>query len=101
MLRLSALIAALALLPFMAPARAQTPLEAGARIYAKKCSECHGARLRNPGTSFDLKKLKADERARFEKSVLDGKGQMPPWRGALSEEQIGQLWAYVREYAYE
>lgn len=101
MLRLSALIAVAALLPFAESAHAQTPVAAGEQIYAEKCSECHGPRLRNPGTSFDLKKLKADERARFEKSVLDGKGQMPPWRGALSEEQIGQIWAYIREYAYE
>ena len=101
MLRLSALIAVAALLTVGARAQAQTPAAAGAQIYLDQCSECHGPGLRNPGTSFDLKKLKAGERARFEKSVLDGKGQMPPWRGTLNEEQLGQLWAYIREYAYE
>ena len=85
-----------------APAPAQDLVKAGEALYADKCSECHGARLRNPGSgAFDLKKLHADERPRFEKSVLDGKGQMPPWRGVLGPEQLDQLWAYIREYAYE
>lgn len=101
MIRLHARIVVAALLAAGAAAHAQTPVAAGAQIYLDQCSECHGPGLRNPGTSFDLKKLKANERARFEKSVLDGKGQMPPWRGTLNEEQIGQLWAYIREYAYE
>ena len=83
------------------PAQAQELVKAGEALYAEKCSECHGPRLRNPGTSFDLKKLHADERPRFEKSVLDGKGQMPPWRGVLGPDQLDQLWAYIREYAYE
>jgi mono/diheme cytochrome c family protein len=82
-------------------AQAQELVKAGEALYAEKCSECHGPRLRNPGTSFDLKKLHADERPRFEKSVLDGKGQMPPWRGVLGPDQLDQLWAYIREYAYE
>jgi mono/diheme cytochrome c family protein len=86
-----------------APAFAQDgdAVAAGQTLYADKCSECHGPRLRNPGTAFDLKKLHADERPRFEKAVLDGKGQMPPWRGVLSSAQLDQLWAYIREYAYE
>jgi mono/diheme cytochrome c family protein len=29
-------------------------------------------------------------------SVLDGKRQMPPWRGALDMEQIESIWAYIR-----
>ena len=29
-------------------------------------------------------------------SVLNGKGQMPPWRGALSEDEV---WAYIRATA--
>jgi hypothetical protein len=26
---------------------------------------------------------------------------MPPWRGTVSDEELGQLWAYIRAYAYE
>jgi mono/diheme cytochrome c family protein len=28
--------------------------------------------------------------------VLEGKRQMPPWRGALEEQQIESIWAYIR-----
>jgi len=88
----------------MLPGRALAQDEAvaaGAEIYAADCAVCHGERLRNPGTSFDLREFRADERARFEQAVLDGKGQMPPWRGVLSDEQRDQIWAYIRAYAYE
>ena len=102
MSRLLVFVVALALAG-LSPAVAadQAEVEAGAQIYGDKCSECHGPRLRNPGTSFDLKRLTAEERPRFEKSVMEGKGQMPPWRGILNDEQISQLWAYIREYAYQ
>ena len=57
---------------------------------------------RIPGSSFDLRGLHPNERPRFEASLLNGKGtQMPSWRGTLSETEIEQLWAYVRENAYD
>jgi len=28
--------------------------------------------------------------------VLDGKRQMPPWRGALDMEQVESIWVYIR-----
>ena len=80
-------------------AQQQSPIQAGAAIYQDKCAECHGERLVNPGTSFDLRKLGAAERARFNKSVADGKGQMPAWGGQLSDEEMDQLWAYIRSKA--
>ena len=40
-------------------------------------------------------------RPRFEKSVLKGKGQMPPWQGVLSSDEIDQLWHYIRDNAHE
>jgi mono/diheme cytochrome c family protein len=45
--------------------------------------------------------LKADEDARFVDSVLHGKKAMPSWQGALTMEQIEDLWAYVRSHAYQ
>jgi mono/diheme cytochrome c family protein len=78
-----------------------TAVDAGANVYEMQCSGCHGPRLRSPGTSFDLRELKEEERARFETAVMDGKNMMPAWRGTISDEQLGQLWAYIREYAYE
>jgi mono/diheme cytochrome c family protein len=75
-------------------------IDAGERVYATNCATCHGENLVNPGTTFDLKKLGANERARFNESVTDGKGQMPAWGGILSDEQFDQLWAYIRANAY-
>src|SRR3954465_5670855 len=77
-------------------------IEAGHALYDMHCASCHGDRLQNPGSSFDLRGLHPNERPRFEASVLDGKGtQMPPWRGTLDDREIEQLWAYVRENAYD
>ena len=74
--------------------------EAGRRLYDKHCAQCHGERLQNPGTSFDLRALHPGDRERFEMAVLDGKGtQMPPWRGTLGLIEIEQLWAYIRDNA--
>jgi mono/diheme cytochrome c family protein len=73
----------------------------GADVYRDKCAECHGERLVNTGPSFDLRKLRADERARFDKAVTDGKGQMPAWGGVLSTDDTDALWAYIRSKAYD
>ncbi|MFM1814242.1 MAG: hypothetical protein RLZ98_937 [Pseudomonadota bacterium] len=82
---------------------AQSPadIEAGAQLYEEHCQICHGERLRNTGQGYDLKQFKADERGRFDKSVLGGKGQMPSWQGVLEAQQIDQIWAYIRANAYE
>jgi mono/diheme cytochrome c family protein len=82
-------------------AQDQAQIDVGAALYEMHCSGCHGARLRNPGTSFDLRELTEGERARFDAGVMDGKSMMPPWRGTVSEEGLDQLWAYIRAYAYE
>ena len=83
-----------------AAAWAQDQVEAGAQLYEEHCMGCHGEKLKAPGTSFDLRKLTAEQRSRFDKFVLDGKGQMPPWRGTLNEAELDQLWAYIRAHAY-
>lgn len=70
----------------------------GAMIYADYCSSCHGEELRNTsgGVTFDLRRLHPDEHPRFLNSVLNGKSQMPPWRGVLEQDQIESIWAYIR-----
>jgi mono/diheme cytochrome c family protein len=84
-----------------AMAQADAAAQDGEQIYATNCATCHGDELRNPGSSFDLKDLKTAERARFDKSVMEGKGQMPPWRGALTPADMDALWAYIRANAYD
>jgi mono/diheme cytochrome c family protein len=72
--------------------------EAGAVVYAQRCSSCHGEGLNNTsgGWSFDLRKLRPDEHARFVESVTTGKDNMPSWYGILSDEEIEAIWAYIR-----
>ena len=76
-------------------------IAAGEDVYNTNCAICHGDNLVNTGQTFDLRRLKADERPRFENSVRNGKNQMPPWKDVLSDEQIDQLWHYIRANAYE
>jgi mono/diheme cytochrome c family protein len=72
---------------------------AGAEVYAANCSACHGERLANSGGMPDLRKPGAGDRAKFDSMVTDGKGQMPPFAGTLSDEEIDQVWAYIRSKA--
>ena len=32
---------------------------------------------------------------------MEGKGQMPPWRGTLNQDALDQIWIYVRSRAYD
>jgi len=84
-----------------ASAQDRATVEAGERLYEEHCMGCHGERLRNAGTTFDLRKLRADDRSRFDQFVLAGKGQMPPWQGTLNATELAALWAYIRANAYD
>ncbi len=86
------------------PATAQSPpvqnfapeqLKAGAEIYARNCSPCHGARMLDPQGAADLRKFPRGERERFINSVTRGKNQMPSWGDLLKPEEVEALWAYV------
>ncbi len=74
----------------------QAKVDAGERVYNTYCFTCHGENLRSSGQTFDLRRLKPDERPRFENSVLNGKGQMPPWKGVLSDQDIDNVWHFIR-----
>ena len=81
------------------PARAADgDVDQGRDTYQDLCSTCHGRDMVNPGTlSFDLRKFPKDDFARFKTSVLNGKGTaMPAWAGKVSDEDLANLWAYVR-----
>jgi mono/diheme cytochrome c family protein len=83
------------------PAMAQDAKKAaaGERVYTTYCYTCHGENLVNSGQSFDLRRLRKDERARFENAVQNGKGQMPPWKGVVSAEEMDLIWHYIRTLA--
>jgi|LNFM01.1.fsa_nt_gb cytochrome c55X len=69
--------------------------EAGEQIYGDYCQTCHGDNLVSNGQTFDLRRLTPAERRRFETSVENGKGQMPPWRGVIDPEQIDKIWHFI------
>jgi len=77
---------------------AEGDVDQGRDTYQDLCSSCHGPDMVNPGTlSFDLRKFPKDDFARFRSSVLGGKGSaMPAWTGKISDEDLANLWAYVR-----
>ena len=81
------------------PARAQSAADAGRDVYTEHCATCHGERLDATGAAPDLKQLGADQRPHFDEIVRNGKGQMPAWDGAISDEEIDQVWAYIRSRA--
>ena len=98
MLRHAVLV--LGLVVFAAPVRAQEgDAEAGAAAYEENCATCHGEKLRATGAAPDLKQLGADQRAKFETMVQEGKGQMPSWGGVLSDDERAAIWAYIRSRA--
>jgi mono/diheme cytochrome c family protein len=70
-------------------------IKAGAEIYARNCSPCHGARMLEPQGAFDLREFPHDARERFVTSVTRGKNQMPPWGDLLKPADLEALWAYV------
>jgi mono/diheme cytochrome c family protein len=89
------------LAPVASLSRAETDAQqvaAGAMVYADYCANCHGEQLRNTtgGATFDLRRLRPADRDRFVSVVLNGKSQMPPWRGVLAVNQIESIWAYIR-----
>ena len=94
-----ALLAMTLLLLICPPARAADgDVDQGRDTYQDLCSTCHGRDMVNTGTlSFDLRKFPKDDVERFKTSVLSGKGNaMPAWGDKLSDEDLTNLWAYVR-----
>jgi mono/diheme cytochrome c family protein len=67
----------------------------GAEIFERNCAPCHGPRMQDPESAFDLRKFPRDQHDRFVNSVTRGKNQMPPWGDMLKPDEIEALWAYV------
>jgi mono/diheme cytochrome c family protein len=70
-------------------------IAAGADIYERNCSPCHGPRMLEPQAAFNLRAFPRDQRERFNNSIVRGKNQMPPWGDMLKPDDLDALWAYV------
>ena len=71
-------------------------IELGHRQFERTCAQCHGRNMVNSGTTvYDLRRFPTDQQDRFFTSVTNGKGNMPSFREALTQEQMDLLWAYV------
>ena len=69
---------------------APTPAEVGRKIYVSSCTRCHGINLATNGIGFDLRTFPQDDKARFVRAVMQGKGAMPARAGnpKLSDDEI-------------
>jgi len=83
----------------VASAQDQAQIEAGEQLYDEHCASCHGEKLRATGSAADLKEMRAEDRPRFDKALLEGRGQMPSWQGVLNPAEWDQVWAYIRAHA--
>ncbi len=70
-------------------------IKQGAALFARNCAPCHGARMADPQSAFDLRKFPQDEKTRFVNVLTRGKNAMPPLGGLFGPDDIDALWAYV------
>ena len=70
-------------------------IEKGRAMYRRLCLRCHGPEMVGGNNAFDLRTFPLDQHGRFVNSVTNGKRAMPPWKGIITDEEIGHLWSYV------
>ena len=74
----------------------QAQIDQGKITFAQKCSHCHGPNMLNPGTITPDLRAFPDDRTRLVTTVKNGKNnKMPPWADILSDDEIGNLWAFI------
>ena len=96
-------ILALSILALPPRATAQSGNDAQ-KVYEQQCAKCHGpdgSGNTQIGKAVGAKDLRAPEAlkltdAAISKQIEQGKGNMPPFGGSLSKEQISALIPYVR-----
>ena len=80
-------------------ASAQNDPQAGGRIFQMFCAGCHGPdgfATYEHAPSFSMgEHLQKDDRELLQ-SVLNGTGNMPPWRDKLSVQDLRNAIAYIR-----
>jgi mono/diheme cytochrome c family protein len=72
----------------------------GKVVYQEKCAACHGAdgKAMLPGApNFKKGDRMGKSNDVLKKSVLNGLNAMPPFKGALSDADTGNVLAYIRK----
>ena len=77
----------------------------GKSLFTSKCALCHGADASGNtavGKNLKIKNLHSPEvqgmsDADLKTVITNGKNKMPPFKGKLTEAQIDQAIAYIRE----
>lgn len=99
-----ALLLSFALLPCMAESKSNQ--NATESLYQSRCSLCHGKDGRGKTTlgqqlkAADLHSAEVQQNSNvlLNHAILHGKGNMPPFEGQLTKEQVNQLVKYVRQF---
>jgi len=82
------------------------PNEEGRNTFTSTCASCHGQNgaatptgksLNAPDLGSSAVQSRAD--AELEQIISDGKNNMPPFKGSLSNEQIQSLVKYIRTFS--
>lgn len=86
---------------FALPVAALASAGGGQKLYADHCAMCHGsdgkAVMDGAGDMSDPKGPLSKPDAVLEKSTLEGIGNMPGFKGQLSEAQVASILAYMRD----
>ena len=93
-----------------APAATATVEMDGAKIYAEKCTVCHGPGGKGDGPGGAALNPKPRDHtdgaymnSRTDEQLLEvlhnGKGAMPAWKGILTDDQLKAVLAHVRSLA--
>jgi mono/diheme cytochrome c family protein len=98
-----------AVVPFVAalPGPAASADSSGAAVFKAKCVTCHGSdgssntAVGKSLNSADLRSAEVQKKsdAELTQSVAEGKGNMPAFKTALSEDELHAAIAYVRTFA--
>ncbi len=68
----------------------------GYKVYDKNCKACHGALAKGEyGPKLQQNPILQDN-DKFWTTVLEGRGNMPPWKDRLSTQQISDVQAYLK-----
>jgi|SRR5579864_1870768 len=88
------------------PASAAPQDQAGRSLFKTTCASCHGQNgtptavgksLNAPDLGSKAVQTRTD--AELQQTIANGKGNMPPFNGRLSDTQINSLVAYIRTFS--